>query len=458
PFMTPERFSEEQRQFFATGTGFLQSDVFPAIARIEAKDNDLLRQLLGKAGDLGLTAVDVPEAFGGLGLDETTSMLVAESQSGYASWATTFGAHVGIGSLPIVFFGTPARKARYLPDLASGKKVAAYALSEAGSGSDALSAKTVARLSPDGKHYLVNGGKMWITNGGFADVYVVFLKVDGTKFTALIVERGTPGFTRGREEHKLGIRGSSTTPLIFEDAPVPVENVLGEVGKGHKIAFNILNVGRLKLAAFTLGGMKWTLRTAAAYASQRKQFGKSIASFGLIREKLARAAAQTYASEAMTYRAAGAIDDAIAQLSDPGDPQGVMAAIEEYAIEASIMKVTGSEWMFQIIDEALQIHGGNGFVEAYPIERAYRDCRVNRIFEGTNEINRLLIPGMIFKRAVKGAMPLMAAVQQLDEELTDPRHFPPSASAFGSGPGAGKAVTLLPVGRLAAERRGAEMA
>ncbi|HVI24448.1 MAG TPA: acyl-CoA dehydrogenase family protein, partial [Myxococcales bacterium] len=439
-FMTPERFSEEQRQFFATGSGFLQSDVFPAVPRIEGKDNAFLRHLLGKAGDLGLTAVDVPEAFGGLGLDETTSMLVAESQAGYAAWATTFGAHVGIGSLPIVFFGTPEQKAKYLPDLASGKKVAAYALSEAGSGSDALAAKTVARLTEDGRHYVVNGGKMWITNGGFADVYVVFLKVDGTKFTALIVERGTPGFSQGREEHKLGIRGSSTTPLLFEDALVPVENVLGEVGKGHKIAFNILNVGRLKLAAFTLGGMKWTLRTAAGYAVQRKQFGKEIASFGLVREKLARAAAQIYASEAMTYRAAGAIDDAIAQLPDRSDPRGVMGAIEEYAIEASIMKVSGSEWMFQIIDEALQIHGGNGFVEDYPIERAYRDCRVNRIFEGTNEINRLLIPGMIFKRAMKGEMPLLQAVQRVDEELADQARF------------------LPPVGRLAAERRGAEMA
>jgi len=430
PFMTPERFSEEQRQFFATGTGFLQSDVLPEVPRIEGKDNAFLRHLLGKAGDLGLTAVDVPEAFGGLGLDETTSMLVAESQAGYAAWATTFGAHVGIGSLPIVFFGTPEQKAKYLPDLASGKKVAAYA----------LSAKTVARLTRDGSHYRVNGGKMWITNGGFADVYVVFLKVDGTKFTALIVERGTPGFSQGREEHKLGIRGSSTTPLIFEEALVPVENVLGEVGKGHKIAFNILNVGRLKLAAFTLGGMKWTLRTAAAYAGQRKQFGKEIASFGLVREKLARAAAQIYASEAMTYRAAGSIDDAIAQLPDRTDPHGVMGAIEEYAIEASIMKVSGSEWMFQIIDEALQIHGGNGFVEDYPIERAYRDCRVNRIFEGTNEINRLLIPGMIFKRAMKGEMPLLQAVQRVDEELADQARF------------------LPPVGRLAAERRGAEMA
>jgi alkylation response protein AidB-like acyl-CoA dehydrogenase len=454
--MTPERFSEEQRQFFAAGADFVNREVLAAAGRIEQKDNALLRQLLLKAGELGLLGVDVAEELGGLGLDKTTSMLVAESQAGYGSWATTFGAHTGIGTLPIVFFGTPEQKAKYLPDLASGRKVAAYALSEAGSGSDALGAKTVARLSPDGKHYVVNGGKMWITNGGFADVYVVFLKIDGTKFTAMIVERGTPGFTQGREEHKLGIRGSSTTPLIFEDCKVPAANVLGEIGKGHKIAFNILNVGRLKLAAFGVGGMKYVLKDGVEYAAQRKQFGRAIADFGLVREKLARAAAQIYAAEAMTYRAAGAIDAAIAQ-SD-GSPGKVMEAIEEYAIEASIMKVTGSEWLFQIIDEVLQIHGGNGFVEDYPIERAYRDNRVNRIFEGTNEINRLLIPGMIFKRAVKGAMPLMAAVQQLDEELTDPRHLPPYASAFGSGPGAGTAVTVLPVGRLAAERRGAEMA
>jgi alkylation response protein AidB-like acyl-CoA dehydrogenase len=438
PFMTPEQFTEEQRQFFATGADFVRGDVLPAADRIEQKDNELLRRLLGKAGELGLLGVDVPEHLGGLGLDKTTSMLVGESQAGYGSWAATFGAHTGIGTLPIVFFGTPEQKAKYLPDLATGRKVAAYALSEAGSGSDALGAKTVARLLPDGKHYVVNGGKMWITNGGFADVYVVFLKIDGTKFTAMIVERGTPGFTQGREEHKLGIRGSSTTPLIFEDCKVPVENVLGEIGKGHKIAFNILNVGRLKLAAFGVGGMKDVLRGGVQYAAQRKQFARPIAEFGLVREKLARAAAQIHAAESMTYRAAGAIDAAIAQ-SD-GSPAKVMEAIEEYAIEASIMKVTGSEWLFQIIDEVLQIHGGNGFVEDYPIERAYRDNRVNRIFEGTNEINRLLIPGMIFKRAVKGAMPLMAAVQQLEEDLTDPRHFP------------------APVGRLAAERRGAEMA
>ena len=437
PFMTPERFSSEQRQFFKTGDDFVKAELLPLIERLENKDNALLRELIRKAGELGLTSVDIPEEHGGLGQDKVTSMLVAESQAGYGAWATTFGAHTGIGTLPIVFFGTPEQKAKYLPALASGEKVAAYALSEAGSGSDALGAKTTARLSEDGTHYVVNGGKMWITNGGFADVYVVFLQVQPGGFTALIVERGTPGFSVGREEHKLGIRGSSTTPLIFEDAKIPVENVLGEIGKGHKIAFNILNVGRLKLGAFAVGGMKWALRSGVEYALQRKQFGKSISEFGLIREKLARAAAQIYANESMTYRAAGSIDEAIGERTSAAD---VMAGIEEYAIEASIMKVTGSEWMFQIIDEMLQIHGGNGFVTDYPIERAYRDNRVNRIFEGTNEINRLLIPGMVFKRAMKGEMPLMEAVMRLDEELADPRHFP------------------APVGRLAAERRGAEMA
>jgi alkylation response protein AidB-like acyl-CoA dehydrogenase len=442
PFMTPERFSEEQRLFYKTGFDFASAEVLARADRIEQKDNALLRELLAKAGEMGLLSVDIPEAYGGLGLDKVTSMLVSESQAGYGSWATTFGAHTGIGTLPIVFFGTAAQKAKYLPDLASGKKVAAYALSEAGSGSDALGAKTVARLSPDGKHYVVNGGKMWITNGGFADVYVVFLKIDGTKFTALIVERGAPGFTQGREEHKLGIRGSSTTPLIFEDCKIPVENVLGEIGKGHKIAFNILNVGRLKLGAFSIGGMKWALRAGTAYALERKQFGKSISTFGLIRDKLCRAAAQIYAIESMTYRAAGHIDDAIGTLekSDPAYDLGVMQAIEEYVIEASIMKVAGSEWLFATIDEMLQVHGGNGFVDDYPIERAYRDNRVNRIFEGTNEINRLLIPGTMFKRAMKGELPLLNAANDLDGELLDPRLFP------------------APAGRLSVERRAAEMA
>jgi len=308
PFVTPEGFSPEQRQFFRTGAEFTRTQVSEKRHQFVDHDYPMLRDLIAQAGELGLLGVDIGEELGGLGLDKVTSMLVAESQAGDGSWAATFGAHTGIGTLPIVFFGTPGQKAKYLPDLASGAKVAAYALSEAGSGSDALGAKTVAELSDDGTHYVLNGSKMWITNGGFADVYVVFLKVDGNKFTALIVERGTPGFTTGREEHKLGLRGSSTTPLIFEDAKVPAENVLGEIGKGHKIAFNILNVGRLKLAAFAVGGMKWALRSGIEYASQRKQFGRTISEFGLIREKIARAAARIYANESMTYRAAGAID------------------------------------------------------------------------------------------------------------------------------------------------------
>src|SRR5438105_5175374 len=349
-FVTPEQYSAEQRQFFRTGVEFARTEVVQKRERFADHDYQVLRDLIAKAGELGLLGVDIGEESGGLGLDKVTSMLVAESQSGEGSWATTFGAHTGIGTLPIVFFGTPRQKAKYLPDLASGAKVAAYALSEAGSGSDALGAKTVARLSDDGTHYVLNGTKMWITNGGFADVYVVFLKVDGDRFTALIVERGTPGFTTGREEHKLGLRGRSTTPLIFDDARIPSENVLGEIGKGHKIAFNILNVGRLKLAAFAVGGMKWSLRCGVDYAAQRKQFGRTISEFGLIREKIARAAARIYANESMTYRAAGAIDEAIGGRTEPREG---MAAIEEYAIEASIMKVAGSEWMFELIDDML---------------------------------------------------------------------------------------------------------
>ncbi len=441
-FVTPEKFSDDQRQFFASGNDFALGEVAPLIARLEKGEHALLRELMTKAGDLGLLGVDVAEELGGLGLDKVTSMLVAESQGMNGSWATTFGAHTGIGTLPLVFFGTPAQKAKYLPDLASGKKVAAYALSEAGSGSDALGAKTVARLNAEGTHYVVNGGKMWITNGGFADLYTVFVKVDGEKFTALLVERGTPGFSSGREEHKLGLHGSSTTPLIFEDAKIPRENVLGEIGKGHKIAFNILNVGRLKLGAFSIGGAKWALRSGASYALERKQFGKAIATFGLIREKLARAAASIFAIESMCYRAAGLIDDAIGRLdkSDKHHEVGVMNAIEEYAIEASILKVAGSEVLFTTIDEMLQIHGGNGFVADYPIEGAYRDNRVNRIYEGTNEINRMLVPGMIFKRVMKGELPLLQAAQNIDDEIADPRLIP------------------VPVGRLAVERHGVELA
>ncbi len=442
PFVSPEQFGDDQRQFFRTAAEFSQKEVAPLVARLEKKEHALLRPLLEKAGELGLLSIDISEENGGLGLDKVTSMLVAESQGMNGSWATTFGAHTGIGTLPLVFFGTAAQKAKYLPGLATGKKVAAYALSEAGSGSDALGAKTTARLSADGTHYVVNGSKMWITNGGFADLYTVFMKIDGEKFTAFLVERGTPGFTAGREEHKLGLHGSSTTPLNFEECRIPRENVLGEIGKGHKIAFNILNVGRLKMGAFSIGGLKNTLRLGTHYALERKQFGKSISEFGLIREKLARGAAATYAVESMTYRASGLIDDAIARL-DKADKRyevGVMNAIEEYAIEASILKVSGSELLAETVDEMLQIFGGNGFVADYPIEMAYRDNRVNRIYEGTNEINRMLIPGMLFKRVMKGELPLLQAAQDIDAEIADPRLIPE------------------PVGRLALERRSVELA
>jgi alkylation response protein AidB-like acyl-CoA dehydrogenase len=429
PVGAPERFTEEQRAFFRSARDFAVREVLPQAEGLERKAEGSyakLRELFRAAGELGLLSVDIPESYGGLGLDKTTSFLVGEAQAVYGAWVVSHGAHTGIGTLPIVFFGTPAQKSRYLPRLATGEWIAAYALSESGSGSDALGARTTAVLTADGKHYRINGGKQWITNGGFADVYVVFAKVDGDKFTAFVIERGTPGFSAGREEHKMGIRGSSTCPLMFEDVLVPVEAVLGEVGKGHKIAFNILNVGRLKLGVGAVGGMKLTLALGAQYALERKQFGKPIAGFGLIREKLARAAALCYAAEAMTFRATGLIDEAIAGLDEsaPGYQHAVMAAIEEYAVEASALKVWSTEAFQQVVDEMLQIHGGNGFVEDYPIERAYRDQRVNRIFEGTNEINRLLVPGMLFKKAMKEQIPLMAFASRLDEELADPTLLP----------------------------------
>jgi alkylation response protein AidB-like acyl-CoA dehydrogenase len=466
----PERFTGEQRAFFRTGRDFAVREVLPHAEALEHKSGDYagtLRGLIARAGELGLLSVDIPEAFGGLGLDKTTSFLVGESQSIYGAWVVTHGAHTGIGTLPIVFFGTPAQKAKYLPLLATGEKVAAYALSEAGAGSDALGARTTAVLTADGKHYRLNGGKMWITNGGIADVYVVFAKVDGEKFTAFIVERGTPGFTVGREEHKLGIRGSSTTPLIFEDALVPVESVLGEVGKGHKIAFNILNIGRLKLGVGALGGIKLTLEAGAKYALERKQFGKPIAQFGLIREKLARAAALGYAVESMVFRATGLIDEAIHALDEkaPGYQPAVMAAIEEYAVEASALKVWGTEAFAQVVSEMLQIHGGNGFVEDYAVERAYRDERVNRIFEGTNEINRLLVPGMLFKKAMKEQIPLMQFASRVDEELADPALLPRVGAAPSfSGPLGAQVVdaelakrTFAYIARAAAMRYGTEL-
>jgi alkylation response protein AidB-like acyl-CoA dehydrogenase len=416
----PESFTEEQRAYYATALQFSKEQILPRADQIERKDNALLRELLRKAGELGLLMIDVPEAYGGLQLDMVTSMLVSEAQSLMASWSVTFGAHVGIGTLPITWFGTEAQKARYLPRSATGEWVAAYALTETGSGSDALAARTRAVLSPDGQHYVLNGGKQFITNAGFADFFVVFAKVDGEKFTAFIVDRGTPGLTVGPEEHKMGIRGSSTCPLTFEDARVPVENVLGEIGKGHKIAFNILNLGRLKLGAAVLGGMKVQIENALAYARDRKQFKTQIVQFALIREKLARMATLVYANESMVYRTAGLIDEKLkgADRTSRDHDQKVIEAIEEFAIEASIAKVFGSEALWMVVDEAVQIHGGYGFIEEFACERASRDVRINRIFEGTNEINRMLMVGMLLKRAMKGHLPLFDIARSVQEELS----------------------------------------
>jgi alkylation response protein AidB-like acyl-CoA dehydrogenase len=414
--LSPEDFTDEQKMIAQTTKEFIDKEVLPLHEKIESKDYEVQRSLIKQAADLGLINASIPEEYGGLDLDHVSNMLVAEQLSGQASFSTGFGATSSIGLLPIVLFGTEEQKMKYLPKLGSGEWIGAYCLSESGSGSDALAAKSTARLSEDGQHWILNGEKMWITNGGFADVLTVFAKVDGDKFTGFILERNDPGVSHGNEEHKLGQRGSSTTPILMQDAKIPKDRLLGEIGKGHLIAFNVLNFGRIKMGAGSIGGSKRVLAQSAKYAAERHQFGRPIASFGAIKYKLAEMLARIYACESAVYRTAGMIE-AKEETINKKNPAEFMKAIEEYAIECSILKVAGTEILFYCADENVQIHGGNGFTEDYPAEGVYRDCRVNRIYEGTNEINRLLIPGQLLKRAMKGGLPLFAAAMKLQEEL-----------------------------------------
>lgn len=416
--LTPEHLSDEHRLIARTAADFVRQEVAPMRERLESKDWSVARALVRRAGELGLLSTDVPEDLGGLALDKISSVVVASELSADPSFATTYGAMTGLAILPLIAFGTPEQQQRYLPGLASGEIVGAYCLSESGSGSDALGARTRATRLADGS-FSLSGEKMWITNAGFADVYIVFAKVDGEAFTAFIVERGFPGVSIGEEEHKMGLHASSTAPVILQDARVPAGNVLGDVGRGHKVAFNVLNYGRLKLGASTAGGARAALAEATAYAAERRQFGQPIASFGAIRSKLATMAVRIYVLESLLVRTADLIDRAVD--AGAGTPAArLLAALEEYAIEASIAKVAGSEAADYVVDENVQIHGGNGFVRDYPAERRYRDARVNRIFEGTNEINRLLIAGLLAKRAAKGDIGLIAAARRLADEVTGP--------------------------------------
>jgi butyryl-CoA dehydrogenase len=423
---TPEDFTEEHRQVAQTAEEFAMNEIVPASEHIEKKEFEVTRELIRKASELGLGSVDVPEVYGGMEMDKVSSAIVADRLAKQGSFSVSFGGHVGIGTLPIVYFGNEEQKKKFLPRLASGEWVGAYALSESTSGSDALNSRTRAVLSPEGTHYILNGEKMWITNAGFADVFIVFARVDGEKFTAFIVERNSPGLSIGAEEHKMGIRGSSTCPLILNDCRIPVGNLLGEIGKGHVIAFNILNIGRFKLGAGCVGAARYSLGHAIGYAKQRKAFGKTIADFGLVREKLADIAVRVFTGEAVVYRTVGMMDAALAGVNKAGPAASleIRKGIEEYAVECSIIKVWGSEMLDRVVDDTVQIYGGYGFVEEYAAERAYRDSRVNRIFEGTNEINRLIITSWLLKRAMTGQLPLMPAIKKLMDEVLS-----------GSGPG-----------------------
>ncbi|SIS43625.1 acyl-CoA dehydrogenase family protein [Salimicrobium flavidum] len=417
--ITPEDFSDEHKMIAKTTEDFIEGDVVPKIEKIENHEFEHSLELMKKAGELGLLGADVPEEYGGIQLDKISSSLITEKFARAGGFSLTHGAHVGIGSLPIVFFGNEDQKQKYLPKLATGELLAAYALTEPGSGSDALGAKTSAKLNEAGTHYVLNGEKQWITNSAFADVFIVYAKIDGEKFTAFIVERSFPGVSTGPEEKKMGIKGSSTRTLVLEDAEVPVDNVLGEIGKGHVIAFNILNVGRYKLAIGSVGSAKRAIELSINYAKERKQFQTPIMSFPLIKEKVASVSANTYANESSVYRTVGLFEQSMGRLSEEElkDGKAVANVIAEYAIECSLTKVFGTELLDFAVDEAVQIHGGYGFMQEYEVERMYRDSRINRIFEGTNEINRMIVPGNLVKKAMKGELPIFEKAKKLEEEI-----------------------------------------
>ncbi len=446
---TPEDLNEEQRQIAATAEQFAREEILPRVAAIEAKEPGAMQALMRKAAELGFTAIDTPEEYGGLGMDKVSSTLITDHISMLASFSTAFGAHIGIATLPLVWYGTEEQKQRYLPKLATCQWIGAYGLSEASSGSDAMNIRTRATLSADGAHYILNGEKQWLTNGGIAGLYTVFAKIDGEKFSAFLIERGTPGLTVGAEEHKLGIRGSSTCPLVLQDCKIPKENLLGEAGKGHHIAFNVLNVGRFKLGVACVGGARNALAYMIRYAKERHAFGKSIAEFGLIQRKISSSAARLYAAESMAYRTAGLIDAQLARLggNEAQRHSDAPRSIEEYAVECSILKVYGSEMLTFVADELIATMGGFGYVEEYPAERYYRDARINRIFEGTNEINRLIITGWLMKRALRGTLPLLPAIKRVMDEVTEPPAFGGDADA--GEPMAREAAILAAVKKIA---------